>query len=177
MRMLKSRSEDSTFELNLAPMLDVIVAVIPMLLLSVAFIEVNQLDTPIPESVQKVIDKQAGEKVPSLTLQLSKAGAEFKLSEGTTDRKFNVTFENGKIDDEKIYQEALKVKALSPQLFTIEVSPSKDVDMQHIIKVVDSIRQTKDEKTQFQFTDKETGKVSMTRLMFPRMYFGNVGEL
>ena len=38
---LAVRDTDGTFELNLAPFLDIIVSVVPMLLLSIAFIQIK----------------------------------------------------------------------------------------------------------------------------------------
>ena len=47
------RSSDSTFELNLAPFLDIIVSIIPMLLLSVAFVQIKMIEAPTPQVVSE----------------------------------------------------------------------------------------------------------------------------
>ena len=54
-RSFGKRVEDATFELNLAPMLDIIVSIVPMLLMSVAFVHVTVIDTPVPQVVEKAI--------------------------------------------------------------------------------------------------------------------------
>ena len=67
MRALKTREEDATFELNLAPMLDIIVSIIPMLLLSVVFVQITVIDTPIPQAVEKAV-AAANEKNKDLVI-------------------------------------------------------------------------------------------------------------
>ena len=58
MRAFKSRTEDATFELNLAPLLDIIVSIVPMLLLSVVFVQITMVETPIPQAVQRTMANQ-----------------------------------------------------------------------------------------------------------------------
>ena len=53
--MVKTRADDSTFALNLAPMLDIIVSIIPMLLMSVVFVQIKEMETTIPEIVNEAI--------------------------------------------------------------------------------------------------------------------------
>jgi hypothetical protein len=45
MRQAKTRSADATFDLNLAPILDIIVSIVPLLLMSIAFVQVKMIDT------------------------------------------------------------------------------------------------------------------------------------
>ena len=54
--VLKQRIEDSTFDLNLAPMLDIMVSLIPMMLLSVAFAKLVVIDSPVPQPVEQAIE-------------------------------------------------------------------------------------------------------------------------
>jgi hypothetical protein len=61
MRNVKSRATDATFDLNLAPILDIIVSIVPLLLLSIAFVQVKMIDTSVPqvvaEAAQRANDK------------------------------------------------------------------------------------------------------------------------
>ena len=74
MRALKSRIDDSTFELNLAPMLDIIVSIIPMLLLSVVFTRITVIDTPVPQAVEQAVaenTKHVGILIPWISALLA----------------------------------------------------------------------------------------------------------
>src|ERR1700690_3708601 len=48
-------SEESTFELNLAPMMDMLVSIIPFMLLSATFLQIMLINVPLPEPVAKAL--------------------------------------------------------------------------------------------------------------------------
>lgn len=72
---------DDTPELNLAPFMNVVVILIPMLLLSVIFVQVGVLNVSTSLSVSKSSDKPPEEKPLELTVALSERGFEVVADE------------------------------------------------------------------------------------------------
>lgn len=184
MRSMKTRLDDSTFELNLAPMLDIIVSIIPMLLLSVVFVRITVIDTPVPQAVEQAV-AAANEKNKDLV--------QFRMSVGNG-REVNVTIldrgttkeysvpaktEAGvsKADLDGLYNQMMALKKEYPDVFRLELNPAESVPLGEIVAVMDTVRTTRavDGKTvNVTFTDVATGKPIETNLLFPDIIFGNV---
>src|SRR4028118_330975 len=72
MRYAKSRTADATFDLNLAPILDIIVSIVPLLLLSVAFVQVKMIDTSVPQVVAEAAQRANDKTETTVALKVSK---------------------------------------------------------------------------------------------------------
>lgn len=179
MRRARTRasSDDSTFELNLAPMLDIIVSIIPMLLMSVAFVHVMVIDTPVPQIVEKAI-AAANEKNKDLvqvTLAVSnESGFRFTVIEKGRTKETIVALKDGKLDFDGLHQEAVALKKTYPDVFRLELNPEESVPLNEIVSVMDSIRMLRSSEPKMTFNDVETGKPIETNLLFPDIVFGNV---
>jgi biopolymer transport protein ExbD len=177
MRSFKARVEDSTFELNLAPMLDIIVSIIPMLLLSVAFVQITVIDTPVPQAVEKAI-AAANEKnkdVVQIQLRVSKQeGFRFTVIDRGQTKETVVSNKDAKLDLEGLHKETLALKASYPDVFRLELNPDEAVPLEEIVAVMDRIRMTAAGEPKVTFTDADTGKPVETNLLFPDIVFGNV---
>ncbi|MDX9730647.1 MAG: biopolymer transporter ExbD [Bdellovibrionales bacterium] len=183
MRALKTRLDDATFDLNLAPMLDIIVSIIPMLLLSIVFVEITMIETPIPQAVEQAV-AAANEKNKDL-VQVRMAVAPDKsvqitiLDRGAT-KEYNVAAaEKGvKADLDGLYSQVMNIKKEYPDVFRLELNPSDKVPLDEIVEVMDAVRTTRyvnGAKTKVSFVDSTTGKPVETDLLFPEIIFGNVG--
>ena len=176
MRKFKKPTADSTFELNLAPMLDIIVSIVPMLLLSVAFTQVTIIDTPVPQAVEKAI-AAANEKnkdVVQVALAVSKtSGFRFTITDKGQTKETSVAMKGDKFDLEALHKEALSIKKTYPDVFRLELNPEEAVALDQLVGVMDQVRQTSKEETKVVFKD-ETGKDIETNLLFPDIVFGNV---
>jgi biopolymer transport protein ExbD len=176
MRSFKSRVDDSTFELNLAPMLDIIVSIVPMLLLSVAFIHVTVIDTPIPQAVEKAI-AAANEKnkdMVQVTLHVSKQeGFRFVVNDKGQMKETVVALKDTKLDLDALHKETLSLKRTYPDVFRLELNPAESVALEEIVAVMDQVRQAAHNEPKISFND-ETGKPIETNLLFPDIVFGNV---
>jgi len=178
MRSFKSRVEDATFELNLAPMLDIIVSIVPMLLLSVAFIHVTVIDTPIPQAVEKAI-AAANEKnkdLISVTLSVSRStGFRFTVNDNGQTKETVVALKGNRFDLEGLHKETLSLKQNYPHVFRLELNPEENVPLEEIVQVMDNVRTSVTSAGEPKFTIKdETGKSIETNLLFPDVVFGNV---
>ena len=72
MRHVKSRASDATFDLNLAPILDIIVSIVPLLLLSVAFVQVKMIDSSVPQVVAEAAQRANEKSEAVFALKISK---------------------------------------------------------------------------------------------------------
>lgn len=184
MRALKTREEDATFELNLAPMLDIIVSIIPMLLLSVVFVQITVIETPIPQAVEKAV-AAANEKNKDLVQVRMSVAADRSVLITILDRGATKEFQvagigsgsEAKADLDGLYKQVMMIKKQYPDVFRLELNPSDTIPLVDIVGVMDSVRTTKPENgkpVKLSFTDTTTGKSIETNLLFPDIVFGNV---
>lgn len=174
MRSFKSRVEDSTFELNLAPMLDIIVSIVPMLLLSVAFVHITVVETPIPQAVEKAIAQNSKKTAVQVTLSVSKsAGFRLSVNDNGQMKETVVALKGNQFDLEGLHKETLSLKQTYPDVFRLELNPEENVPLEEIVAVMDRVRMTVSGEPKVVFKD-EAGKSIETNLMFPDVVFGNV---
>lgn len=175
MRLARTRASDSTFDLNLAPVLDIIVSVVPMLLLSVAFIQVKMIETPIPQVVAQAIEDNRKKNELTITLEMSKKdGFTFVLKEGDKkEQKVRVALTNGQFDLDQLYQQALQIKRQHPAVFDLSLSPSGDVPLNEMVAVMDRLRRVAAVEDSVVFND-ASGKPVKTDLLYPYVTFANV---
>jgi biopolymer transport protein ExbD len=168
------RLADPTFDINLAPILDIIVSIIPMLLLSIAFVQVKMIETPVPQAVADAI--QHAEEKEDTTVRLaisSKDGFTFEMTKaGHTDRLM-VPRRANTWDYEGLGKTAFEVKQRFPQVFKLDLAPEPDVNLNDLVQMMDKLRKdSADRKTAF--VDPKNGEKLQTNLMFPNVSFANV---
>lgn len=168
---------DSTFDINLAPMLDVIVAIVPMLLMSVVFLRVNMIEAQIPQIVAQAIEDNKNKPNP-VTLALAIQGNNYKFELTVNGKKSDITVAavGGKPNLEGLYKEAEVIKRKFPDVFKIEIKPSKDVSLDQIVSTLDKIRKLKSGSEGFTIKDEKTGTTAKTDLMFPEIVFADILE-
>lgn len=179
MRAVKTRLSDSTFDINLAPFLDIIVAVVPLLLLSVVFVEIKQIETPVPQVIQQAIEKEQKDKDPEVTLNLRVAKADgftFEINQKTGGQTLlAVPLKAGTYDYETLQAKAIELKTKFPEVFRLGIAPQGDVAFNDLVKAMDTVRRvppTADRK--IAFTDATSGQQVQTDFMFPNVTFSNV---
>src|ERR1700712_3499161 len=122
MRGARTRTEASPFALNLAAMLDIIVSVTPMLLLSIVFVKINVIESPLPQAVQEALQKQQ-ETPEEVSIQLKVAketGFEFVVKDKGQLHNSKVALSGGKLDLEGLKREAVQVKLKYPGIFRLD---------------------------------------------------------
>jgi biopolymer transport protein ExbD len=175
MRSFKSRVDDSTFELNLAPMLDIIVSIIPMLLMSVVFVQIMVVETPIPQAVEKAITAQEEKNEVQIALAVSKTtGFRISIVDNGRTKETNIALKGAVLDLESLKKEVLQVKMQYPNVFRVELNPDETVALSEIVSVMDQIRTKGKSDPKIMFNDVATGKQIETDLIFPDVVFGNV---
>lgn len=168
------RASDSTFDLNLAPILDIIVSVVPLLLLSIAFVQVKMIDTSVPQVVAEAIQRANDKVETTVALKISKAkGFTFEVSKNGKMTPVTVGNKGQDWDYDMLSAAALTIKKQNPEVFRIDMSPEADVNLNELVVVMDKLRRTPD-STKIAFVDPANGQKMESELMFPHILFANV---
>ena len=173
MRHGLSRASDSTFDINLAPILDIIVSVVPMLLLSVAFIQVKMIETPVPQVVAEAIQRADEKAETKISLKVAKTGFVIEVLKDGRMTPVNVPNKEGKWDLDGLQEAAFQVKAQHTDVFRLDVAPEADVNLRDIVNAMDRVRKVPGER-KIAFVDPKTNEKVETDMMFPSVLFANV---
>ncbi len=177
MRIQRSRKVDATFDLNLAPVLDIIVSIVPMLLLSVAFLQVRMIETPVPQVVAQKIAEQNQQKQPkvSISLRVSKdSGFNLVVIDNGKKAETKVSMKASQFDFDGLTKAAVNIKKMHGDIFKLDFAPAGSVAYDDIVKTMDAIRKIPTENGKVTFVDSTTGQNVQTDLMFPDIVFSNV---
>jgi biopolymer transport protein ExbD len=171
----KMRMNDSSFELNLAPFLDIIVSIIPMLLLSVAFVQIKMIETSIPQVVADKIEQQKKDPPKAtLTLEASRqTGFTLVVNESGKVKKTALGLKAGKLDYDGLHKVAVHAKRSYSDVFKMDFLPKADLTYDEIVLTMDSVRRMPAGE-KISFRDTKTGQDVQTDLMFPDVTFANV---
>ena len=172
-------NHNSEFELDLAPLLAVMVKLVPVLLLSSAFVQMMIIETELPQVVQEAITQQATLPKPAtISLNLdNKTGISIVVTENGQEKIKQIDLdEQHTFDFEKLHQIAQEIKKLHPEIFKIELNPSANVQYKDIIKIMDEVRKSKSAQIRFPVKDEKSGNMTSTDYMFPEVVFTNMLE-
>lgn len=175
MSKLRPRNSNSTFDLNLAPILDIIVSIVPLLLLSIAFVQVKMIDTSVPQVVAEAAKRANDKSQATVTLHVSKLkGFRFEvLNHGKPSTPIQIANTSTGWNLEALNQAAYTIKSKYPDVFRVDLEPDTDINLNELVTVMDSLRKAPNEQT-VSFTDPENGQKVETQLMFPNVLFANV---
>ena len=176
MRKFRHRESDATFELNLAPMLDIIVSIVPMLLLSVVFVRIAVVETPVPQAVEKAMVQAENKNEVQIQLSVSNDyGFKIQVMQKGQTKDINVALKQDKeLDLDGLHKQMVTLKQQYPDVFKMELHPSEEVPLEKIVAVMDKVRNRSKDDPILYFTDSESGKKVETDLIFPDVVFGNV---
>lgn len=178
MRIHRSRKSDAVFDLNLAPMLDIIVTIIPMLLLSLAFVQVKMIETSVPQVVAQKIQEQKQQNQPkvNLALKVGKSGFNLVVNNNGKSSDNKVDMKDGKYDFAALSATAAKIKRQYVDIFNVDLMPEGDVSYDDLVRTMDAIRRMPAGTGKVTVKDEKTGQMAETDLMFPDVTFANVVE-
>lgn len=168
---------NSEFELDLAPLLAVMVKLVPVLLVSSAFVQMMIIETELPQVVQQAIQEQ--DKNPNaaqLTVELSKKdGVRFITTENENQKVEVVALTQDKdFDLPAVHAKFQEIKKIHPEIFKIELSPDADVAYKEVVRIMDEARRARSNDVRFPVKDVKTGQESTTNYMFPEVVFANM---
>ncbi|MFN7262902.1 MAG: ExbD/TolR family protein [Pseudobdellovibrionaceae bacterium] len=171
----KKKHSNHEFELDLAPLLSVMVKLVPVLLLSSAFVQVMVIETDLPQAVKEAIQQQQANPTANIQLAIdSKSGFQVIIQKGQNQTVEKVPLKDGAWDLKGLHLTLQRVKTQNPEVFRIEFSPAADVPYKDIVRMMDEARQSKDKSVKFPINDKKENRQILTDFMFPDVVFTNV---
>lgn len=176
MRIHRTRKADATYDLNLAPFLDIIVSIIPMLLLSVVFVQIRMIETSIPQVVAQKIKEQQEDKKPAVfvSLKIEKGVFGYTVSDNGKKKEYEVAGKNGLPDYDGLAKASANLKRQYVDIFTIDLIPDANVTYDDLVKTLDVVRRLPASEGKVTVKDEKTGQMAETDLMFPNVTFANV---
>ena len=164
------------FELDLAPLLAVMVKLVPVLLLSSAFVQVMMIETDLPQAVKEAVKKDVEQPQANIEMLVSshngiKIIVQKKNGQQSVD---NVPLKDGHFDMALLQKTFQHVKADNPDVFHLEVAPDADVAYKDVVKMIDEARRARDKGVKFPVFDAKENKTVMTEYMFPDVAFTNI---
>ncbi len=176
MKKLKIQ-HSSDFELDLASLLAVIMKLVPVLLLSSAFMQIMVIETELPQAVTQAIEKQEKENKKNLLLEVD------------SDRKVTLTLDNdgqksvlvvppkdNQLDLLALHASLQEIKKQNPDIFKLDLAPDSQVSYKEVVFIMDEARRSRDLSVRFPVRDETTGKDTTTEYMFPEVVFVNMME-
>lgn len=170
-------NHNSEFELDLAPLLAVMVKLVPVLLVSSAFVQMMIIETELPQVVQQAIQEQEkNPKATQLTIELSKKdGVRFIITENEKQKIDTIALNaNHEFDLPAIHAKFKELKQGHPEVFKIELSPDADIPYKEIVRIMDEARRSRSSDIRFPVKDAKTGQETTTDYMFPEVVFANM---
>lgn len=180
MRRLRKIKIDynSEFELDLAPLLAVMVKLVPVLLVSSAFVQLMVVETELPQVVNEAIQRQENQNTPTnIALEVnSQEGIRIVITEKGQEKVETVALKGGSFDYSSLHLKLVEVKRAHPEIFKIELNPDGKTAYNDIVKIMDEARQARDTSVKFPVFDTKQGKNVETNYMFPEIIFANMME-
>jgi biopolymer transport protein ExbD len=171
-------NHNSEFDLDLAPLLAVMVKLVPVLLVSSAFVQLMVIESQLPQVVQQAITQQEKKANPiSIAMEAdNKEGIRIIVSEKGQSKTETIPMREGHFDFASLHAKLIEVKRSHPEIFKIEINPDGKVAYKEIVKMMDEARQSRDQNIKFPVFDSKQGKDVTTDYMFPEIVFANMME-
>ncbi len=155
----KRRHQLTSPDLNLTPIMNIFMIIIPFLLLTAAFSKTAIIDVYLPQE-NNVVSTATPEKMAGvLTINIKENG--FDL--GGIARKTHIPKIDGKLDFNKLQKKLIEIKKKNPEQQEVILLFNPEFSYELVIKVMDAARET---------TEDVNGK-KVKRVLFP---FASLGE-
>lgn len=165
----------SEFELDLAPLLAVMVKLVPVLLLSSAFIQVMMIETDLPQAVKVAMQKQEEKPTANIMMRANaKDGIQIVVQKGANQTTQSVPLKDGAFDYVSLHKTLQKIKLENPEVFKLEINPDSNISYRDVVKMTDFARRSRDKEVRFPLYDAKENKTVMTDYMFPDVVFSNI---
>lgn len=176
---IEEQSEgDTDWEIDLSPLLALMVTLIPVLLLQTSFATLQMLETTLPvlsdTKTEEPKDKNKIDFDLKIVVDESKS---IKLLVNVNEKVIttvDVKAAGGEFDLEGFKAELVKIKEQYPKEVNAKLTPSDTMSYESIVTFLDIIRKPNNGKT-FRFVD-EKGQKLESEVLFPNIVFGNISE-
>lgn len=169
---------NSEFDLDLAPLLAVMVKLVPVLLVSSAWVQMMVIETELPQVVNEAIQREEKNEKPTLiSMEMTtQEGIRLVVTKNGVEKEEKVPLKGGAFDYPALHEKLVSLKKAHPEVFKIEISPDEKVPYSEVVKALDEARQSKDNAVKFPLFDTKLGKEVETLYMFPEAVFTNMME-
>lgn len=157
------------FELDLAPLLSVMVKLVPVLLLSSAFVQVQTIESELPNSIAQAVEQSEKQTVQIKLVTDDLKNLKLLVITPAGTETTEVKAKDGQLAFEEIHQALVATKTKNPQVFHLLLHPGKNISYQEVIRLMDEARKAKTVGVQFPFKDPVKGEVEQTPWMFPEV--------
>ncbi len=154
--------------LLITPLLDMLVALIPILILGVVLTRINVVDVSVSKPVQSISKPQNSK----FDLLLKVGGKEIDvILNGKSRLK---VAKDAETSIEQLHNEFVAIKKEFPQEFEIKVEPESQVVLDNLMEVIDAAREVKSGDPEMIRKDEATGKDVKIKFLFPRVILRGV---
>lgn len=178
---IEEQSEGETdWEIDLSPLLALMVTLIPVLLLQTSFATMTMLETTLPILSDVKQEEPLKKKKDEIKFDLdifAKKGSQFQMKVQVNNKvvkTVDIKSLEGKFDLEGLYKELAILKTKYPKQIGAKLTPADNVKYDTIVKILDVIRRDDSGKS-YKFKD-DKGEMVATNMLFPDVVFGNVAE-
>lgn len=174
MRNLRFRdhSSEATFDLNLAPMMDMLVSIIPFMLLSATFMQIMLINIPLPAPVAQALAQDRAKTEREVSIRVNMDGVAGFILEVTDlnnkSVKTAIPKTANEYDYKALHKKLVEVKEQFPKVFRLDLNPDEGVDYKSIVKVMDASRDMESADPKIMI-DK-----AVTPLLFPDVVLANL---
>jgi biopolymer transport protein ExbD len=171
--------EEPNYDLDLAPMLAMMVALIPILLLSTVFVKVKIIESPLPQVIQEAIaeDQNKGERKIEISLEANLKGFTLVVNNnGKKQRKRVAATKGDDLNIEGLKRALIAVKKRYPRSFQLLLKPGSELTYKQIVQIMDAARDTGKDGPRFTVKSSKSDEEASTNLLFPKVVFGNLME-
>jgi biopolymer transport protein ExbD len=177
----KNGSPEEDMELDLAPLLGLMAALIPVLLMASAFVKLSSLNAKVPVlgEAQAAIDKNVKDnQEKKIGLYIEVNGESIVLLNMKQGDKILQTARvpasaENKVDEDAFVDAVVKMKLSHPEVFRARLNPTEKVKYESIVGLIDNMRVSPNNE-EFPVVDKESGKTFKTPIMYDDVTFGNI---
>ncbi len=172
----KFRTHYEDFELDLTPLLAIIMKLVPVLVISSSFLQLTQIDTELPQVIKQQIENQ--KQNPSTMAQIKiladdAKGMTLQITKGTESSIVAVPADNGALNLNMLNAKLVEIKKKNPEVFKIELAPNDSMTYNEIVTILDGSRKSS-ARDEFVFVDPISGKEVKTDFLFPEVVFNNI---
>jgi len=135
----ESRQQQDT-DINITPILNIFVILIPFLLLTVTFVKIAIIEFTLPtlEGATSAISETQAKELTVLVVAIEPSGFEVKTSEKTFPK---IRRKKNEYNYDELTKRLKSIKKDFPKLEDVIISPDNDVQYHIIIKVMDVCRE------------------------------------
>lgn len=175
--MKKFRTHYEEFELDLTPLLAIIMKLVPVLVISSSFLQLTQIDTDLPQVVKQQIEnqKQNPDKMAVIQIKVedNKSMKVLVTKDSHSDTVTISAADGGHLNLNELNTKLVEIKKKNPEVFKIDLAPSDSLTYSEIVTILDGSRKS-NTNDEFTFVDPKTGSEVKTDFLFPEVVFNNI---